>query len=392
MAAELRRTGLFDWHRSHDARLGEFAGFEMPLYYSSGAVAEHRMVRESVGLFDIAHMGRFIVGGPDAISFLEHVITSSIPSIPRNSSRYGLLCRDDGCVLDDVFVYRVSATGDSSWLRRSAETTKRSGEDIWLVVVNAGNRKRDYDWLVSRGSPGGFDIEVHDVSEDVYMIAVQGPAAVELVGSLSDRPVDEISRFAAGTRKVVDTACLLGRTGYTGEDGVELYFPADRAVDVWDGIIHRARERDIPCGAIGLAARDSLRFEPGFALYGHELDESTTPVEAGLKWACDFSKPFIGRDPIRRELSEGLRKRLVTLQMIEPGVPRQGFPVIEPDGRNEVGLVVSGMFAPTADGYFANAFVSPAEAATGTELAVDIRGRARRATIVKRPIYTPAYR
>ncbi len=377
MAESLRRTLLYPWHAEHGARFAEFAGWDMPIQYTLGAIGEHRLVRRAAGMFDIAHMGRFVVRGKNTALLLDHLLTAPMADLPGGQSRYALLCNRDGGVLDDVFVYRFAGIGEVA----RAE---------WMVVVNAANRIRDLKWMAEYA--GRFDVSIEDVSDSLYMIALQGPQAIAIADAAAHGLIGPMPRFGVFEGEVAGVLCVAGRTGYTGEDGVELYFAADKATAVWETILAIGERNRIEVGAIGLAARDSLRFEPGFALYGHELDETINPLEAGLKWACDLTKQFVGRDAIAEAANRGLSKRLATIKLVEKGVPRSGCAVYHGSNAEPIGRVVSGMYAPTADGYFANAYVRPDAAASGTELSVEIRGKKKAAIVVKRPIYRPAYR
>ncbi|HUX50705.1 MAG TPA: glycine cleavage system aminomethyltransferase GcvT [Spirochaetia bacterium] len=377
MSEKLNKTILHPWHTAHGARFTEFAGWDMPIRYERGPVAEHRLVRSSCGLFDISHMGRFIVRGERSAAFLDRLLTAPIAKLISGQSSYALMCRDDGGVLDDVFVYRIPAT-------------QTFGDEGWLVVVNASNREKDLSWMSSHADAG---ITVEDVSLQIAMIAVQGPRAIELTDLLCDGQAGSVERFFSRESVLDGVAALMGRTGYTGEDGVELYVDAGKAAGVWEKILQTAEQAGIDAGPIGLAARDSLRFEPGFPLYGHELTETRTPLDAGLKWACDFSKPFSGSDAMLVRAQSHDAVRLVTLRMVEKAVPREGCPVFEAGDNNErAGIVVSGMYAPTADGYYANAYVPVHKAARDTPYSVEVHGRLKSAIVVKRPIYRPSYR
>jgi len=344
-----------------------FAGWEMPLQYEPGAIREHHLVRRSVGLFDISHMGRFRIGGTAATRQLDSVVSSNLAAVEVGTSSYGLLCNEDGGVIDDVFAYRR--------------------EDGWLLVVNAANRKRDAEWLSDHFLAS--DVVLEEISDQSAMIAVQGPLAIRLVDTVSARPVSELARFAIVTTEVASCVVDIGRTGYTGEDGVELIVPRDHAIDIWELLLDAARQERIESGPVGLAARDSLRFEAGFALYGHELRQDITPIEARLKWACAFETEFVGRDALLSPPSDEER-RLATVRMTERGVPREGF-VVASEGE-PVGWVASGMYAPTVDECCANVFVPRALAKIGQELDIVIRDRPRRAVVVKRPLYKPKYR
>lgn len=367
---ELQRTALFDWHVANGGRMVDFAGWELPVFYEAGAIDEHHATRNSVGLFDIDHMGQIEVVGPEAVTAVDHLVTSDMTELALGHAKYGLLCAPDGGVIDDVIVYRT-------------------GEDTMFVVVNASNRATDLAWIVEHSADR--DVTVTDRSSDLAMIAVQGPNAVALVDAAAGGGASELERFTSDTIELFGAKAMVGRTGYTGEDGVELYIDGS-VVDVWTGLLELAAEKGIDAMAIGLGARDSLRFEPGYPLYGHELSRDINPFEARLSWAVDLTdeagndKQFIGADALRSFKEAGVSRRLETLVMIDKGVPREGSMVIDTDG-NELGPVVSGMFAPTADGFACNALLPRKYGEVGTELAIDIRGKAKKAVVTKRPLY-----
>jgi glycine cleavage system T protein len=364
MDPELKRTRLYEWHVAHGGRMVPFAGWELPVRYDRGVIEEHRLVRRSVGLFDIDHMGQFTVKGPQGLEFLQNLVTSDLASLAVGASRYGLLCRPAGGVIDDVFVYRRP--------------------DDWFVVVNASNREKDFRWLVDHVPGPG--VRVTDVSDQVYMVAVQGPRSFELLGPLADHDLGTLPRFGARFTRVAGVEVFVGRTGYTGEDGVELFFAPDRAVELWETLLASGADRGIEVAAIGLGARDSLRFEPGYSLYGHEITEDITPLEANLGWACDLSKPFVGREALVAQKARGLQRKLVAFELSEAGVAREGCPVWAPDG-TPLGAVVAGIFAPTVGKSCGHAFVPPAYATPGTPLSIVIRDQPKAALVVRRPIY-----
>ena len=361
--------------------MAAFAGYDMPISYPMGAVEEHLLCRRSVGLFDIDHMGQVELRGPGADEFLSGLVSARVLDMPEGEARYALLLDESGFVLDDLFVYRLPGR--------------------WWIVVNASNRRADIDWMRSR-APGGVIVE--DRSDDTYMIAVQGPRAVELLDSVSDRAVSVLPRFSAREMKIGGIELLFGRTGYTGEDGGELFFPADRALELWSSILEEGEKRGIETAPVGLAARDSLRFEAGMPLHGHEISPSVNPIEAGLKWACDFTKDFVGRKALESVVAAGPARRLVALD-VRGGVPREGYEVVATASAgtasagmanvvpgSKVGVCVAGMFCPSVRKYAANAFVRPEFSKPGTALAVSIRDKPRDALVVKRPLYLPAYR
>lgn len=366
----LKRTALYDWHVDHGGRMVDFAGWELPVFYETGAIEEHHATRNSVGLFDIDHMGQLDITGPDAIQFVDSLVTSDMTTLDLGGAKYGLLCHEDGTVIDDVIVYRLAG-------------------DHVMVVVNAANRDVDRTWIEEHAA--GHEVVVTDRSNDLEMIAVQGPHAVALVDAITDSDVASIERFSSTSIDLFGTTALVGRTGYTGEDGVELYLSGG-IVDVWSGLLAKAEEIGVAATAVGLGARDSLRFEPGYPLYGHELSRQINPFEARLSWAVNFTdvhgndKDFIGAAALRDLLAAGLTRRLETLTMIDKGVPREGSIVVDAEG-DELGVVVSGMFAPTADAFACNAFLPIGSGEVGTELAIDIRGRRKAAVVAKRPLY-----
>ena len=369
MSEDLKKTPLNAWHLAHGGRMVPFAGWEMPVRYDAGALEEHRMVRRSAGLFDIDHMGQIAVSGPDAEAFLNRLVTWDVSTIAPGTSHYALMCLPTGGVVDDVFVYRRA--------------------NHWFVVVNASNREKDLQWMLDHTA--GFSVTVNDVSDQTAMLALQGPRALELLAGPVGSDLETVPRFGSLETSLWGIPTFLGRTGYTGEDGAELFLPAEAAVDVWEGLLAAGIRSQIEVLPIGLAARNSLRFEPGFPLYGHEIDAQTTPLEANLGWACRLEKDFIGRDALVKQKEAGLTKKLIGFELTEPGVPRQDCVVTDEGGR-PVGKVVEGLYAPTADKYCGHAFVPPALAAVGTRLLIEIRDKPKAAVVIRRPFYQPSYK
>jgi len=362
--------------------MAPFAGYDMPISYPTGAVEEHLVTRRSVGLFDIDHMGQLEISGSGADEFVSRIVSARILDMAVGDARYSLLLDEAGLVLDDLFVYRLAGR--------------------WWIVVNASNRASDFAWFSSRAKAEGGRVSVVDRSEDTYMIAVQGPRALELMDRLSGGAVGRTLRFASSEVAMGGIPVLFGRTGYTGEDGGELFFPADKAPYLWELLLAEGARAGIEAKPIGLAARDSLRFEAGMPLHGHEISPAINPIEAGFKWACDFEKDFVGKAALERIVAEGPKRRLVGLE-VTGGVPREGYAVAtreaalagaaaQTGASAPVGTCVAGMFCPTVKKYAANAFVPPALAKIGTALAVVIHGKPREAVVVKRPLYVPAYR
>ena len=364
-----RHTPLHEWHVAKGAKMVDFAGWDMPLQYAEGSLAEHRLVRSSAGLFDISHMGRVEILGIDATAFLDRVLSNDMAGCPVGQSIYSLMCKEDGGVLDDVFSYRLEDTH-------------------WLVVINAANREKDLAWLEKQAAD--FTVEVIDRSDDVAMIAFQGPEALGVMDRLTDGAAGRIERFGLAEIDLPTGRTVVSRTGYTGEDGVEIYPDSADVLTLWEDILGAAEEAGVTAGPCGLAARDSLRFEPGFALYGHEITEEITAIEARLKWACSLDKDFIGAAALRKEAEEGTERKLATFTMRERAVPRQGYTVYV-DGE-EAGEVVTGMYAPTVDSYSGNAFIRTPYHKKGTKIEIDVRGTRRAAEVVPRPLYRPSYR
>ena len=361
------KTELFDRHVALNGRMVDFAGWELPVQYPSGPIVEHNTVREKAGLFDIDHMGQLVVTGPDALNYLQYLLTYDISKMVMHEAHYSLVCYADGGIVDDVFVYRMP--------------------DRYFVAINASNTAKDAQWFQLHTHV--FDVKVENVSETTYMLALQGPLAEEILQPLVDIDLCGMPYHTAQDGRVAGVQTLIARSGYTGEDGFELFFPTEKATVVWDAIMEVGQPKGLL--PIGLAARDSLRFEPCMPLYGQEIGAEISPLEAGLGWAVSFDKgPFIGREPLLKEKLEGPSMKLVGFEMVDKGVPRHEH-LVAIDGEI-VGEVTTGMFSPATGRYVGLAFVPTEDAALGTEIEIVIRDKARRAVIVKRPFYVPAYR
>jgi aminomethyltransferase len=357
--ASLKRTPLYAEHLKLNARMVPFAGWDMPVQYQS-ILQEHRAVRESAGMFDVSHMGEFRVSGPRAADFLQQLTPNDVSTLAPGGSQYSCLLREDGGIIDDIFIYRL--------------------DDGFLVVVNAANIEKADAWFAAHRLPGA---DVANVSAETALIAVQGPLAVRAAQPLVEGDLATLPRRGVRPDVVAGVRALVARTGYTGEDGLEIFVPAGRAVGVWRALLERAA---LPIQPAGLGARDTLRLEAGNLLYGHDMDETVNPIEAGLNFIVKLDKgPFLGRDALIRTREEGPRKRLVGFEMVERGVPRSEFPV-ERDQR-VVGRVTSGSYAPTLDKNIGMAYVEPRLASLGEELDVVIREKPVRAKVVKLPFY-----
>ena len=353
--AALRRTPLHDAHVGAGARVVPYAGFEMPVSYE-GVRPEHLAVRESAGAFDVSHMGEIETAGRQAAELLQRLLTNDVAAIDVGGAQYSCLCREDGGVLDDVISYRVE-------------------RDRYLTVTNAANRGRDFEWFADHA--GGLDAEVRDAGEAYAMLAVQGPAARGLLADLADRELPP--RMRSATARVAGVEALVCGTGYTGEDGIELLLEPDDAPAAWDAVI--------AAGAVpaGLGARDTLRLEACFPLYGNDLGLERTPIAAGLGWCCKEETGFIGAHAVARERAGGPRERLAPFVFTGRGVPRPGNPVMR--GRDRVGEVTSGTHSPSLGVGIGMAYVAAELDEPGTELEIDVRGTRRPARVEEKPLY-----
>ena len=360
MDEKLKCTPLHDEHVRLGAKIIPFAGFEMPVHYVDGIVAEHGAVRGYAGLFDVSHMGELIVRGDDPVGFLQHVATNDVSKLEVGQAQYTVLCQEDGGALDDCLVYRFP--------------------DHYMVVVNASNRDQDRDWI--RGFAGNYGVDVQDRSDEIALLALQGPQAQAVLARHTDLPLDDIEYYHFREGDVAGARAIVSRTGYTGEDGFELYVAGEDAAALWRTLL----DADAQLKPAGLGARDALRLEVGYILYGNDLDVNHTPLEAGLGWVVKFDKEFVGREALARQKKEGVREKLVGLQLEERGFPRHGY-VVRQDGE-PVGEVTSGLLSPTLDRGIALAYVAAEAAGKGTRLEVMIRDRAVPATVVRPPFYT----
>jgi aminomethyltransferase len=357
----LRRTPLHAAHVKAGARMVPFGGWEMPVQYR-GIVEEHRTVRAAVGCFDVSHMGEFEVEGPGALAALQRLTTNDVAALETGQVQYSVLCYPHGGIVDDLTVYRLAA-------------------ERYMITVNASNI--DKDWAhVTEG--GGASARWRNVSDATGLIAVQGPKAEALVGRLADVDVTRIGYYRFAEGRVAGAPTLISRTGYTGEDGFELYVGAGDSERLWDALLEGGRADG--AAPIGLGARDTLRLEMRYALYGNDIDDTTNPLEAGLGWVVKPAKgEFVGREAIERVRAAGPARRLVGVEMTERAVARHGYPVVKDD--TPVGVVTSGSYGPSVERYIAMAYVVSAHAAVGTELGVEIRGEVKSARVVKTPFH-----
>jgi aminomethyltransferase len=352
-----RRTALYSWHVEHKARMVPFGGWDMPVQYA-GIAPEHRAVRSAAGLFDVSHMARVNFAGPDALALLEHVFTNSVATMKDGQVRYGLVCNDDGGILDDVLVYR--------WPYGFA------------AVVNASNREKILAWLERHAA--GRNVQVSDRTLETTMIAIQGPRAVELVTGTFADDVTGLKYYFAQPTRYKDKPCVVSRTGYTGEDGFEAIVANELGVALWEEWIAKGAA---PCG---LGARDTLRLEAAMPLYGHELTETTDPIHAGLAWAVKLEKgDFVGRDALRRSAADATKSVRVGLEIEGNRAAREGCSIVA--GASAIGTVTSGSLCPWLDKSLAMGYVDPRFAVPGTRVAAEVRGATLDASVVPLPFY-----
>ncbi len=360
----LLRTPLYETHRSLGARLVEFGGWEMPVRYS-GDIAEHQAVRQRAGLFDVCHMGEFIATGSGALDFLQSLVPNNVARLAENQALYTQILRPDGGTLDDLIIYRL-------------------GPERYMIVVNAGTMTKDWAWF-SEHAAGKNGLTLENKSSATGLLALQGPLAQRILQPLTETPLAEIAYYHCLPGAVSGIACLISRTGYTGEDGFELYCDAGAVTDLWNRLL----EAGAPEGLIpaGLGARDTLRLEAGYCLYGHELTEEITPLEAGLGWTVKLDKgvDFIGREALVAQKRDGLRRKLIGIELTERGVPRAGYPLLR-DGA-PIGELTSGTMSPTLGKPIGLGYVTPGAASVGGALTVEIRGKPVAAMIVPLPFY-----
>jgi aminomethyltransferase len=351
----LKRTPLHEAHAAAGARLVPFAGWEMPVQYA-GVREEHLAVRSACGVFDVSHMGEIETAGPQAEALLQRLLSNDVSRLTVGGAQYSVLCREDGGILDDLFTYRLAA-------------------DRYLTVTNAANHERDHAWFADHAAD--FDATVTDAIADYAMLAVQGPAAREIAGGLTAGELP--SRMHTARLALAGAEMLVCGTGYTGEDGVELLTPPDSAVSVWAALT------DAGANPAGLGARDTLRMEVCFHLYGNDMDESRNPIEAGLGWCCKEETGFIGADAVAAARERGTEQKLVPFALTGPGIPRQGNAIVA-DG-HEAGSVTSGTLSPCLKKGIGMGYVGAELAEPGTEVGIDVRGKRRPARIESKPLY-----
>ncbi len=362
--ADTKKTPLYEEHIGLDARLVPFAGYAMPVQYATGIRAEHAAVRSAAGLFDVSHMGEFLVSGPDALELISTVTTNDPAALtPGKQAQYSVFCHPDGGIVDDLIVYRLD-------------------ENRFRLVVNAANLQKDWDHISAAAER--FDVQLTDESDTVALVALQGPATERILESLVSVGLAEIGFYEFLPGDVLGAPGIISRTGYTGEDGFELYVPAEAAVSVWRGLLDAGAAHGLV--PAGLGARDTLRLEMGYALYGNDIDDETSPLEAGLGWLVKLGKgEFVGSEALSRQKEEGPNRRLRGFRLLERGFPRPGYEVSY-DGQS-AGTVRSGTMSPSLEVGIGTAYL-PAAAKFGDPVSIRIRDREVGGEVVRFPFYS----
>lgn len=363
----MKKTALYENHVACGGKIIEFCGWLLPVEYT-GLVPEHHAVRNQAGLFDVSHMGEVSVKGPGSEAFVQNLVTNDVSGMLNGQVIYGMMCQPDGGVVDDLLVYKKSP-------------------ESWYLVINAANVEKDFLWMEDCSE--GYDADLVNLSDEISEVALQGPLAQKTLQKLTDTDLDTIGFFMFREHvKIAGASCLVSRTGYTGEDGFEIYTDHAAMPAVWEAILAAGKEDGvIPCG---LGCRDTLRFEAALPLYGHEISSTITPLEAGLGMFVKLDIPFIGRDALAKQKAEGLKRKVVGFELIDRGIPREGYPVH--CGGKEVGVVTTGYPAPTVGKTIGMALVTAECAALGTELEVMIRNKPAKAVVISKKFMDKKYK
>lgn len=355
----MKKTALHAIHESLNAKLVPFAGYEMPIQYE-GIIAEHERVRTAAGLFDVSHMGEFWVEGPEAEAFVDYATVNNVASMNKGQVQYSCMCLEDGGIVDDLLIYKFA--------------------DRFLLVVNASNIDKDWDHLTSIAEK--YDVTMSNSSDEISLVALQGPSSREILDTLTAANLETLEYYHFGIADIAGLTVIISRTGYTGELGYELYHDPKDAAQLWSAILKAGESHGI--GPVGLGARDTLRLEMKYCLYGNDIDETTTPLEARIGWAVDLDHTdFMGKDALVKQKSAGLTRFLVAFKMLERGLPRNGYEIFR--GDEQVGVVTSGGQSPSLKQGIGLAYVSKPHHKIGTELEIEIRGKRLGVQIVKPP-------
>ncbi len=362
---KLKLTPLFEEHLALNGKMVPFAGWNMPVQYT-GVVDEHKAVRNSVGIFDVSHMGEIIVTGRGALDYLQGLVSNDVAKLQIGQAQYSALCYENGTLVDDIIIYR-------------------RGFDSFFICINASNIEKDFAWFKERCPKQGVHLE--NVSDDYAQIAIQGPKSRELIAKVVDVKITELAYYHFTEGKVLGVPAIIARTGYTGELGYEVYLPASAAAKIWRGLLQVGHEYSVkPCG---LGARDTLRLEVGYLLYGNDMDNTTSALECGLGWVTKFEKNnFVGKEALLKQKEEGLIRKLVAFEMQDRAIGRHGYKVYaSSEGENSIGNVTSGCPAPTIGKNIGLAYVNQAYSKLGSQIWIEIRGEKKPALVVKKPFF-----
>ncbi|RDW21940.1 glycine cleavage system aminomethyltransferase GcvT [Oceanobacillus chungangensis] len=365
--SNLKRTPIFSEYEKYGAKTIDFGGWDLPVQFSS-IKHEHEVTRTKAGLFDVSHMGEIIVKGPKSLAFLQQMTTNDVAKLSPKRIQYTFMCYPDGGTVDDFVVYMID-------------------EEEYLLVVNAANTDKDYEWLVKNNHYSDAEVTIDNVSKDYAQLALQGPLSEEILQNLTDTNLSEIKffRFENVALSSIDKPAIVSRTGYTGEDGFEIYIDPSAGPELWNLLLETGKEKGLE--PIGLGARDTLRFESNLALYGQELSKDISPIEAGLGFAVKINKQadFIGKQVLQNQVGNGPNRKLVGIEMIDKGIPRHGYAVLK--DQEEIGYITSGTQSPTLEKNLGLAMIQTEFAEEGTELTIQVRKRELRAVVVKTPFY-----
>ncbi|WP_418509825.1 glycine cleavage system aminomethyltransferase GcvT [Corallibacter sp.] len=358
----MKNTALTTTHEALGAKMVPFAGYNMPVQYE-GVNIEHETVRNAVGVFDVSHMGEFLIEGPNALELIQKISSNDASKLTIGKAQYSCLPNDDGGIVDDLIIYRIK-------------------EETYLLVVNASNIEKDWNWIQSKND---VDADMRDLSEDYSLLAIQGPKAIEAMQSLSSHDLSEIKfyNFVVGDFAGIEHA-IISATGYTGSGGFEIYCKNSEVKQVWDKVMEAGADYGIK--PIGLAARDTLRLEMGYCLYGNDIDDTTSPIEAGLGWITKFSKAFTNSEALETEKQQGPKRKLIAFTLDERGIPRQGYDIVDEQGE-KIGVVTSGTMSPSLGKGIGLGYVPTALAGVDSKIHIQIRKNAVPATVVKLPFY-----
>lgn len=358
----MKKTTLNEVHKALGAKMVPFAGYEMPVQYE-GVIIEHETVRQKVGVFDVSHMGEFLIEGPNALNLIQSVSSNDASALTVGKAQYSCLPNDTGGIVDDLIIYRVK-------------------HDTYLLVVNASNIEKDWNWIVSKNYMGA---NMRNLSDDYSLLAIQGPKSIEAMQSLTsvDLAAIKFYHFEIGDFAGIEHV-IISATGYTGSGGFEIYCKNSEVKQIWDKVLLAGQNFGIK--PIGLAARDTLRLEMGYCLYGNDIDDTTSPIEAGLGWITKFSKNFTNADALQKQKENGVKMKLIGFELSERGIPRQGYDIVDNDGTIK-GRVTSGTLAPSLNKGIGLGYIQTESAVVGSKIGIQIRKKVVSATVVKLPFY-----